>query len=418
MAIEKDMITHYDNIVPMLKRLFYYGSDSLTDMGEKGIAQHSKCSEDIKIIRYVFGDLLEEYTNANGNKVYRLRNNHFEDTQRFLMKFFALKKIAIDKLFVSMFVIQTLNVRKGIALTNKELTSKLLKTLSVDASEKTMYNWINNLAKCGILRKAGKTYTLADRLLCEGELMRTTREKLLLLTDFCSNVLPLAICGGGIRTKLDMKYRSPFLFKHSYPGRIFDDETLWKLLVYIEYRQPISFSYPENSSVKNYPAPYLPYRIITDKFSGRQYLFLVSLQGKLRVPYLLRIDKMQHLKPAEDQSVTLPDEEELEKIYADALRPSFSGINIPRNTKKPPVTGRLVFRSDAEREVLRRFPEAVITPVDDTHSSTEIQVYNMDEMKAWLRTNINRIRLTESSDGTAQALQNELEEWRKMYGVS
>ena len=126
MAIEKDMITHYDNIVPMLKRLFYYGSDSLTDMGEKGIAQHSKCSEDIKIIRYVFGDLLEENTNADGKKVYRLRNNYFEDTQRFLMKFFALKKIAIDKLFVSMFVIQTLNVRKGIALTNKELTSTVV----------------------------------------------------------------------------------------------------------------------------------------------------------------------------------------------------------------------------------------------------------------------------------------------------
>ena len=108
MAIEKDMITHYDNIVPMLKQLFYYGSDSLTDMGEKGIAQHSKFSEDIKIIRYVFGDLLEENTNADGRKVYRLRNNHFEDTQRFLMKFFALKKIAIDKLFVSMYVIQTL----------------------------------------------------------------------------------------------------------------------------------------------------------------------------------------------------------------------------------------------------------------------------------------------------------------------
>ena len=422
MAIEKDMITHYDNIVPMLKQLFYYGSDSLTDMGEKGIAQHSKCSEDIKPIKYIFGDLLEENTNANGNKVYRLRNNHFEDTQRFLMKFFALKRILVQRLCASLFVMQTLS-RKS--LTFSEIFDRFLFTgclIDEEGNELinkgTVRRWIKDLAKCGILRKTGKTYTLADRLLCEGELMRTTRENLLLLTDFCSNVLPLAICGGGIRTKLDMKYRSPFLFKHSYPGRIFDDETLWKLLVYIAYRQPISFSYPDNSSVKNYPAPYLPYRIITDKFSGRQYLFLVSLQGKHRVPYLLRIDKMQHLKPAEDQSVTLPDEEELEKIYTDALRFSFSGINISRNRKKPPVTGRLVFRSDAEREVLRRFPEAVITPVDDTHSSTEIRVYNMNEMKPWLRSNLYRIRLTESSDGTAQELQKEWEEWRKMYGFN
>ena len=77
-----------------------------------------------------------------------------------------------------------------------------------------------------------------------------------------------------------------------------------------------------------------------------------------------------------------------------------------------------MFRNDAEREILRRFPDAVITPVDETHSSTEIRVNKMDELKAWLRENISRIRLTESADGTAWELESEFEEWRKMYGVS
>lgn len=59
----------------------------------------------------------------------------------------------------------------------------------------------------------------------------------------------------------------------------------------------------------------------------------------------------------------------------------------------------------------------MIAPVDETHSSTEIEVYNLDELKPWLRTHINRIRLTESSDGTARELEKELEEWRMMYDV-
>ena len=418
MASDKFLITHYHLKIPLLKRIFYYGSYSRNDLDQAGDCGSSKYYADIKPIQYAFGDLLEEHTNSAGEKAYRLRHNYFEDPQRLLMKYFALKSIDTDKLCVSLFVLQSLCGRHSEPMSFDELRAKVELTGFLYVSEETLRKWINDLAEYGFLSKKGRQYDIVDRLLCKGVLDKETRDKLLLLTDFCSNVLPLAICGGGIRTKLDMLYRTPFLFKHSYPGRILDDETLWKLLVYIQNRQPICFTYLEpNDTVKEHQAPFLPYRIISDKASGRQYLFVVCLQGNSRVPYLLRIDKILAFRTADNPSVIIPDDEELEKIYADALRLSFSGINIPRNKKKPPKTGRLVFHNDAQREILRRFPDAVIAPVDETHSSTEIEVYNLDELKPWLRTHINRIRLTESSDGTARELEKELEEWRMMYDV-
>lgn len=419
MASDKFMITHYHNIMPMLKRIFYYGSYSKSDMEKAGDCGKSKYYSDATRIKYVFGDLLEERTNSAGEKAYSLRNNYFEDSQQHLMKFFALKSIDINKLIVSCYVLQTLYVKKQ-PLAFKDLKMKIMASpyiLDENADplfgESTLTNWVNDMVRSGILTKTGLKYTVADNLLCEAVMERRTRDHLLLLTDFCSNVLPLSVCGGGIRTKLDQKYRSLFLFKHRYPGQIFDDETIWKLLVYIENKQPITFRYKSTP----YKAPFLPYRIITEKASGRQYLFAVCLGGKKPTDYILRIDKLSAIKTSDGDRIAIPQSAELEARYSEVLRRSFSGIYIPRNAKAHPVTGTLVFLNGETEKIRRRFPEAVITQKDDTQSSAEIEVYNMDELKPWLRTNISTICLISSSDGTADKLKQEWKEWRKMYGI-
>lgn len=419
MSSDSRFIKHYDNITPMLKLIFYYGSYSRKDMDETGACKKSKYYGDSKPLEYVFGDMLEKHVNASGEEALSLRNDYFEDPQRLLMKFFALQSISVNKLLVSLFLLQLLRIRNR-PMSNKEIQEKVDSTgFTTDAdgnplfSEKTLYNWIDSMASCGILLKSdNKKYSLSDDLLCEGVMTQTVREKLLWLTEFCSNVLPLSVCGGSVRTKLRQDYRSLFLFKHRYPGQIFDDELIWKLLIYIQNRQPICFTY---SSVA-YHAPFLPCRIVTEKASGRQYLFAVCVNGDSLADYMLRVDKLRDVRPA-DKPYAVPDAKTLEQRYTEALRHSFSGLYIPRGKKKKLVSGTLVFVKQAEREVLRRFPDAVITPVDDAHSSADIQVYQMDELKPWLRSNVSRIRLTASSDGTARELREELAEWRKMYGI-
>ena len=419
----KGFIKHYDSITAMLKTIFYYGTYSEKDMkAEKGF-EHSKYHDDMITIRYVFGDMLVEHTNEAGKKAYSLRNDYFEDPQRLFTKFFALRSIAMDKLIVSCYVLQRL-YRSRQPLAFREFKDEVMKSpyMFNDKGERlfskrTLTKWVNDMVVCGLLQKQGSNmdakYTVGDDLLCEGRLSRPTRDHLLLLTDFCSNVLPLSVCGGAIRHKLDMKYRSPFLFKHRYIGHFFHDDTIRKLLVYIAARQPVGFVYKDEDHQQG---AFLPYRIVTDKASGRQYLFAVCIDGDLYTDYLLRIDKLAEITPS-DKPCVIPTPEALAQRYAGALRSSFAGLYLPRGRKRHMVTGRLTFRNDAKEEVLRRFPDAVIVPSDETHSSTEIQVYKMNELKPWLRSRIDRIRLTESSDGTALELKKEAEEWRKMYGI-
>ena len=65
----------------------------------------------------------------------------------------------------------------------------------------------------------------------------------------------------------------------------------------------------------------------------------------------------------------------------------------------------------------KRFLYADVEKTDDGHMKCRIAVNNMSELKPWLRVNMGRIKLTESSDDTVNELEHELEDWRKVYGI-
>lgn len=406
-------IKHYHIITELLKDVFYYGRYTQKERAAKMNHKKTKENDDIRFLKNIFGDMIEESKNSQGKNICRLRNNYFEDAQRIFLRFFSLKSfVSAGRLLMTCFLLQQLN-NKG-ALTEEQLkkTSETCE-YAFDTNGKLIGSprmITGALIKQGIIIGDGakkSKYTIAENVLTWDN---ATREKLLLLTDLCTNIFPLSICGNGIRNKIDLQYRSFFLFKYRYLGQVFYDDMIWKLLIYITNRQTICLMYKGQDYAKSI---LLPYRIVTDKESGRQYLFAVCVNGKTCCDYLLRVDKISDVRII-DSPCSLPSDEVLAKRYDDFFRNSFSGITIPR---RAPQTGTLVFRDSFKENVLARFPNAVPEKTDETHSCITVQVNDMSSLKPWLRRYLGEITLTESSDDTARELAQELVKWRKMYGL-
>ena len=70
---KSEFIKDYDRILPLLKNIFFYGSYSRSDLAMEGICGKSKYYESVSMLKYMFGDLLEEQTNRTGEKALHLR---------------------------------------------------------------------------------------------------------------------------------------------------------------------------------------------------------------------------------------------------------------------------------------------------------------------------------------------------------
>ena len=65
---QRQFFDDYSVVLPILEKVFYYGSYSAQDFAEAGICKNSTYFERQKTLRYVFGDLVEETKNAKGQK--------------------------------------------------------------------------------------------------------------------------------------------------------------------------------------------------------------------------------------------------------------------------------------------------------------------------------------------------------------
>lgn len=395
----------YSTVVPFLEKVFYYGSFSSADFEEMDMMKKSKYSYYKRIFEYAFGDLLFERKNIKGKKALGLRIDHFYDPHRIFLRFFALKSYVSNARMVQIcFILQHLSNGGCYKVRNIVDAASVFSDASY-INEVSMRRLLDDMAEKGIIEKSDNGYRIVDI----GLNKTAAVDEIMPLVDLCTNIYPLSICGGHISSKLKKDYVSPFLFKHRHLGLLFNDETIWKLTACIYEKKTVLIKYADKQF-----RSLLPYKIITDEFSGRQYVFALNLGNEYVHDMLLRIDRIKSVE-INSASCELPDDTELESRFRKALEYSFTGTTVPFG--KEPDTGTLVFLSTAENEVRKRFPYADVEKTDDGHMKCRIAVNNMSELKPWLRVNMGRIKLTESSDDTVNELEHELEDWRKMYGI-
>ena len=400
---QRQFFKDYSVAKPFLEKVFYFGSYSAQDFAEAGICEKSKYFDMQKTLRYVFGDLLEETKNAKGQKALNLRIDHLYDPHRAFLRFFALKSFTnVSKLLRICYILQRINAEGS--CTVKELSEELDIISGGAESHSTVVRILSDMHSKGFLVKNGSAYSIAY------DAARLKNSDIQLLVDFCTCAYPLSICGSGILNKIDQQYDSPFLFKHCHLGQIFNDETVWKLIVCIHNRQTVNITTKRGSLLYDL----LPYRIITSRETGRQYVFVVYTGDKDYDEYLmLRLD---NIKKIEVLSVSDISDETLQEKYKAAFRYSFNGTAIIKRDEEPAV-GTLIYDNSFDWNIRKHFPDCEPVPVDDTHSKVEVKVNSFIELKPWLRVNADKVRLVKSSDGVVDKLRDELAKWREMYDI-
>lgn len=406
---DRSFYKDYEKVSVFLKRIFYYGAQSQSDFED--ICKKSEFYDYKKTLRYVFGDGLIEEKNAAGKPTMRLRTDHLYDPHIAFLRFFALKSFTSSKrLLRIIYILQRLS-RDG-ELTAMDIEAELneieLNNPEGDAKEvgSSVKRLLDDMTKNGLLAKEGSRYYIdypAERLKDCGAAM---------LVDFCTNVYPLSICGNGLLSKIDLNYQSPFLFKRRYLGRIFDDEIIWKLVASAYEKRPVRIIRKGKEPLRDL----LPYRIITNRETGRQYVFVIYVGDKDYDEYLLlRLDRIKSVE-LEEKEYAIPDDETLAEKYETAFKYSFNGSAILQRGEKT-ASGIIEYKPFFEREIKRLFPDCTPENTVDECKRIRVTVNSFTELKPWLRRNLDKVRLVESSDGVVDEMREELEKWREMYGI-
>lgn len=400
---QRQFFDDYSVVLLILEKVFYYGSYSAQDFAEAGICKNSTYFERQKTLRYVFGDLVEETKNAKGQKAFKLRIDHLYNPHRAFLRFFALKSFtSVGRLIRICYILQKINAEGS--CTVRELSEELDIISGGAESHSTVVRILNDMLNKGFLEKKGSAYSIAY------DASKLKNSDIQLLIDFCTSAYPLSICGSGILNKIDQQYESPFLFKHFHLGQIFNDETIWKLMVCIQNSQTVNIT--TRRGIVLYDL--LPYRIITKRETGRQYVFVVYTGEKDYDEYLiLRLDRIKRIDVL---SVSDMSDETLREKYETAFRYSFNGTTIIKRDDEPAV-GTLIYDNSFEWNIKLHFPDCEPVSIDDTHSKVEVRVNSFIELKPWLRVNADKVRLAESSDGVVDKLRDELTKWREMYDI-
>ena len=424
---QREFIKKYETILPLIKRVFYYGTLSSSDLDMEGICKSSKYSDNKKTLEYTFGGILEENKNEKGKNSLRIRTDHFESPDDAFLRLFSLRSFgSMQKLFFVLFSLTLLSSRDRITVNDMIHSKYFLNQDDPKSNIRTIQRMLREMADFGILIKYKGGYSFPNdmkinynrddvmySIVMEKALRKREKQErtLVQLADICTGIYPLSICGNAVRHKLDLSYVSPFIVKHRHLGQTFNDELVWKLIQNIERKQSICIQ-----TKKNTLKDMLPYRIITDSTTGRQYLFAVYI-GEMPYPeyLLIRLDRIKSVA-AEKNNYPLPSDESLSEKYQTAFRYSFTGTTYLQRNEEP-QQGILEYDNGSEWIVRAKFPDMTPELIDENRSRIRIMVNSLTELKPWLRSNMEHIRLVESTDGSVQEFEDEMTEWREMYGI-
>lgn len=423
----RNMMLVNEQLFDITRKIFYYGCYSAKDFQEMDGVKGAAFSRYKNFLQAVFGKYIEEIpVSGFRSKALRFKTDEYEIPFNILLDLYTLKKISErDFLFFLEMMMFFTGDREKQSFSLSDLTKGIAtpgirteEAEKANISDPTVQRNLKELADYGYLVRTGKKKFLYRKP--ESLLMPLNPEELWSLTafaDLCRNFCHPAVCGHYLMDTIDLinqqkntAYHTLFQCKHLHMGQVLEDGSLWKLITAIHNRKIIRF---ENKRAKM--RFHQPYKIIINEADGRRYLFCIPLEDTENQHFLYRIDRIFNIREEKGSQYAPLSAEQAEHIYSEQLGKSFTGTTVFQGALQTAV---LIYQTAFYPEIQKHFPDAVPEHADNQHDKVQIAVNSLTELKPWLRKNIGKVRITDTSDDTAQEMEQELNEWRAMYGIT
>lgn len=414
---QRDFIKNFSEILEFLRTIFFYGCYTQADYKKLGISKTSYY-QFVANLRSVMGEYITDVKLSNGQKAIAFRKDMFAEPHNALLELYSIKSFTTMQIFTALAIMQSIcQSEKAFTIAD----GKKISNEKGEPSERTIERCLNHLAEQGFLtceRKGNKKfYSLSSDPF--NDFSDTQFLAMAAAADFHRNVIPPATCGhyllDYIKRRMNEEYASDydslFLFKHYHLGQILDDSILWELLQAIEAQEIVHFLY--KGKTDRMTAPIYPYKIIVNEETGRRYLFGIKLHKNRKAPAIYRLDKIRTPK-----TIGKPERpfspEEIQKIYQESLSYSFTGVcRLQKNTT--PVV--LAYQKELHHHVQQYFPDAISEELEPDWLKVSISVNSFTELKPWLFRNLRKIRILEAPEDTLADFEQDIREWRELYGI-
>ena len=353
----------------------------------------------------------------------------------------------------------TANVAGQIVLVMQLLNKNQSKSLSITAIQTELENLPLNQSNFKAFVNDGKGYGAIPRLIKLNLIKNISSNKIsefksidnplseitssgispVCFLDFislCRNITPPYTAGNMMfesafdffkADKSVQNYKTPFIIKGDFFSQVLDDNIFYDIIKIINTKSSALIKYnrtdisdPIIKTIKVYPV-----KIVSNNVDGRRYLFAWDIEYKKSI--FMRLDKINSISGTNEGLDSLKEDIDFEKEFLTATKHSINGTTLLNNETedKKPCKITISFigstendgNEDFKRHVTKMFNDSEFTKTEANLYSGDIYVNTFNELKPWLRSNVGYVKLTDSSSEFTNEMENEIKEWKKLYGI-
>jgi len=411
-----------ENLIDTVKKVFYYGEYSAKDFEQDKVGKKVSFSKYKEELMKILGEQIEEVQVANSEqKSLHIELNTLESADRIFMDLASLGKITDEEFALFLILLDIFAGEEENWLSCSALSERIKEyTDNPEVSDTVVLKKkLESFVSQGyfVSRKNGRNIEYSQIPDIWTKLNKKEFYHFVSLMEFSSNIIPLSMVWKNFKDIVKIYNRKKgynlclgvFECRHYHFGQILDENDIWKLITSIYYQKTVSFK--EKSGKKK--THIQPYKLIVQEETGEKYLFGIDLEhGNTAVMW--NICNITELKTEKSCKLFRLSDEEAERLYHTLLDKSFTGTVLSDGTFQ---TASLVYTVDFSHEIKKRFPNAQPQHYDSNHDIIKIEVTSLQELKPWLRRNMEKVCIKDCSDDTADQLQAELDEWRTIYGI-
>jgi hypothetical protein len=367
-----------------------------------------------KLKKLLEATLPEEYLDRPYGRAWAIRYTMFDAGQNPLLRIFCCKSVGRSSIGV---LLQYLRV---IGNSRKPMTARKISEFAGDEGidERTLRSRLKRLQDYGYTQASGKkerVYSLAPDIF--ERLDETALQRLHIAVDFLISIISPASCGYFLFITLDQyldsigkqpEHHFPFTFLHSHIVLALDDDVLWTLLLAMHRGLAVSFKYEPDRKLESV----VPLRTVTESLHGRRYL--IGLDGGVSI---FRLDRMRCVKLGSSHGLT---RDEIDRLCQEHLCHSLFGIQARGEVLRHVRVAVKAEDALTIRAIETAFPDNAEIQQDGALAVIRLSVNDPVELKPWLRKYIDRIKVLpgeDGGDGFFTEWEDELREWRLMYGI-
>ena len=442
---EQNFIQSYDVLRNLIRTFYLFGCfdpDELVRLNLIGIDDYNQKKKKIKS---VLNDHIEEskfeYEDGKKSKiVVSIIHDMYEDDYNYFCNTYGMKNLLPKKVIPYIAFLQLLNEENGKNSSELKI-DELMVSAGKDLTDKYRKKRLEELSDMGYIdinkQKNRYIYSIRKNIFKEMDLFNDddAAERFLDFVSIMRNKNQPYVCGNMLlettllflKTNSDSKdenesesYESPFFVKDGHFEQVLDDEVLYKLIKAMSERMSISFSYCEEAYVDVYPI-----KVVTNIESGFRYLFAYDPAENRYDFYSL--DMISNLVENEN-SKNCFDYEKYETEYRNRTRFSFNGVTC-LNQGEEPCEVLLCVKRRRNKKKNKKFLKEIkmLFNIKDVsngicneiqHSPDKknyfirVKVNTVEELRPWLRKNMSKVKLCDN-----ELMINEIDEWRKLYGI-